>query len=422
MLRNSLRFRIVSAFCLFCIITGITYTSFVIMTMVSSEDELFNHRITLEINKFLDQYAQNPDAPLPNSAYIKGYFGKTELSERQLSMIKDQPDSVFENEDMDLHVGIVTLPDRDEKLYVFHDTSELEIHDYKMKQVIILMVISILFFLVLALIFSFSVFNKVIEPVIRLADIIRASNPEKRQTGFSKDFYNDETGFLARTLEQYLIEMDRAIQEEKRFASDVSHELRTPVTTVKGALAVIKRKSRTPGETIEKPLARIERAVKDMENLIETFLTLSRVKGYLPNREAVNLSEIIRDLVDQNRYLLNHKTVEVRISDPYDLTVTVSALFFKIVISNLIRNAFQYTRSGTITIFIKPDRIRISDTGIGFSLPELPTGDENLLQNPENHGFGIGLSIVHRLCDKAGWQLFVTSRRDIGTIVELVYH
>jgi signal transduction histidine kinase len=421
MLRNSLRFRIISAFCLFCIITGITYTGFVLITLVSSEDAVFNHRVSLEINDFLNRYETDRNALLPSSAYINGYIGTKRLSDQQKRVIENKPDSVFEYQKLDLHVGIASLPDTHEKLYVFYNTETLEIHENRMKKVIPLMGVSIVFFLGLAIIFSVSVSNKVLQPVIWLADIIRASDPLTSRTGFSKNFYHDEIGFLAQTLERYIAVMDQAIEEEKRFASDVSHELRTPVTTVKGALDVMKRKTDISESKILRPIARIDRAVKDMENLIETFLTLSRIKGYLPEKENFQVFPVIQDIIDQNRYILHNKNVDVKINGPNDLTIFASAVFYKIVVSNLIRNAFQYTQKGAIAIDIQPNCIYVKDTGSGFSFPNHSQLKDGFSENTGGQGFGIGLSIVKRLCDKAGWHLEVSRQKEGGTRVCLKY-
>ncbi len=415
MLRNSLRFRILLAFCIFCLITGTTYTGYVIMTLMGSEDAIFNHRVSLEINDYLARHALDPKTPLPSSAYIKGYIGTSGLSEKQLRLVAQRTDGVFEYEDLDLHIGIAALPGRTEKLFIFYNTENLEIHGSKLKTILPLMAVSILFFLILAIVFSLVVSGKVIQPVIRLADIIRASDPARARCGFSDAFYHDEIGFLAQTLEHYQARAGQAIEEEKRFASDVSHELRTPVTAIKGALDVIKRTSEGESDNILRPVARIDRSVRDMENLIETFLTLSRAQGQPLETESFVLLPVMHDIIDQNRYLLRNKEVEVTVNADPDLAITAPPLYFRIVASNLVRNAFQYTRSGTITIDLGKEQISVTDTGIGFS-SSVPA-DHNRSRDPAltSKGFGIGLSIVRRLCERAQWQLEISGHEGRGT-------
>ncbi|MCG8615761.1 MAG: HAMP domain-containing histidine kinase, partial [Desulfobacterales bacterium] len=223
-----------------------------------------------------------------------------------------------------------------------------------------------------------------------------------------------------RTLEQYLDRIDRTIQEEKRFSAEVSHELRTPVTAIKGALDVIHRRGAEQAGDMARPLARIDRAVLDMESLIETFLTLSRIRGHLPEKEIIEVRPFIQDIVGQNAYLLRKKSVMVDIRADDALTINQSPMVFKIAISNLIRNAFQYTRQGDIHIIADDSMIRVSDTGEGFSVDTgLSDNNYSPAVQTSSEGFGIGLSIVQRLCGRAGWQLNVTSKKGHGTCVDL---
>lgn len=419
MLRNSLRFRIISAFCLFCIISGTTYTAFVIFSLASSEDAVFNNRVALEIDDFLNRYSEDKNAALPNSAYIKGYIGKASLHEDLLILVKNKPDSVFEQQERDFHVGIAALPDTKEKLYIFYNTAKLEVHEEQMIKFGTAMLISIFFFLVLAILFSFFVADRVIQPVIQLADIIKTSNTSGTCNGFSNEFYHDEIGFLAQTLEQYLIQTEKTIKAEKRFASDVSHELRTPVTSIKGAVDVIQRNDPAILSIIKRPLGRIERAVKDMENLIETFLTLSRGKAHLPDEESFEVLPVIHEIIEQNRYLLNQKKVDIKIESENEVYITATKIYFKIIIGNLLRNAFQYIREGNITVGMDNYRITISDTGAGMLHTDASKQDLSPGICHPGHGIGIGLSIVQRLCDKVGWHLNIRSFENQGTTVSL---
>lgn len=392
--------------------------TFVILATVNSEDAVFNNRVSLEMEEFLGKYAQDRTANLPNSVYIKGFIGKAGLSEKQIEMVRNKPDGLHEYEDLDFHVGIASLPGQSEKLYLFYDTGKLEVHEERLLKAITLMIVFMLFFMVMAVALSYFVAGKAIKPVIALADIVRGSEPATPSTGFSKTFYHDEIGFLAQTLEQYLIRMGQTIQAEKRFASDVSHELRTPVTTIKGAAEVIRRSAKSIDTSIDRPLARIERAVKDMENLIETFLTLSRIREHLPDNETFAVYPVIHEIVEQNAYLLYNKSVEVSVDGQKDQTVSAPPVFFKVVISNLLRNAFQYTSNGEINVEIAEHRIQIKDTGTGMIRENSLTPSEKT-DDAVYQGYGIGLSIVQRLCDKAGWNLEIHNRPVGGTSVRL---
>ena len=65
----------------------------------------------------------------------------------------------------------------------------------------------------------------------------------------------------------------------------------------------------------------------------------------------------------------------------------------KIVVGNLIRNAFQYTHSGTIHIYFEENSIVIKN--INTQELDLPFQDS----------FGLGQDLTEKICKKLGWHL-----------------
>jgi signal transduction histidine kinase len=89
-----------------------------------------------------------------------------------------------------------------------------------------------------------------------------------------------------------------------------------------------------------------------------------------------------------------------------------------VMLGNLIRNTILYTDEGDIEIIIDDSEITISDSGPGIPPSKLkrifepfdrPDMDENVAD------YGIGLTIVKRLCDRFGWQINVASFADQGS-------
>ncbi len=94
---------------------------------------------------------------------------------------------------------------------------------------------------------------------------------------------------------------------------------------------------------------------------------------------------------------------------------------------NLIHNAIKHTsEGGYIVISVTQDDnqlvVNISDNGIGVQ----GDGRENLFKEfyqeesqveQFKDGFGLGLSIVRRIIEKHGGQVYITSVKNKGTIV-----
>jgi len=93
------------------------------------------------------------------------------------------------------------------------------------------------------------------------------------------------------------------------------------------------------------------------------------------------------------------------------------------VVSNLVRNACNYTDEGRVDVFVEHDRVRVHDTGIGMSPEALEKAFEPFYRaEPDRpQGTGLGLSIVRRLCDRFGWKVTLTSQPGKGTEATVIF-
>ena len=102
--------------------------------------------------------------------------------------------------------------------------------------------------------------------------------------------------------------------------------------------------------------------------------------------------------------------------------MTVSSRRERIVeiLDNLVSNAIKYNKqNGKIIVTLDARKLAVEDTGIGIAHDELPhifsrfyTVDKS---HGENVGFGLGLSIVRKICERSGWTLDVDSTPGEGT-------
>jgi signal transduction histidine kinase len=99
----------------------------------------------------------------------------------------------------------------------------------------------------------------------------------------------------------------------------------------------------------------------------------------------------------------------------------VPASLFQIALTNLIQNAVRYTSNGQITIYVRDDRLLVCDTGIGIDGSDLENITQPHVRGTGSDGFGLGLSIVSRLCDRFGWQFEIESEVDRGTTAQIIF-
>jgi len=95
----------------------------------------------------------------------------------------------------------------------------------------------------------------------------------------------------------------------------------------------------------------------------------------------------------------------------------------EIVVGNLVRNAINYTRQGSVEVTVTRYSVRVVDTGIGMSGEELDQAFEPFYRADESRGVtkghGLGLAIVKRLVHQFGWTISAHSTPDEGTGIEV---
>ena len=103
------------------------------------------------------------------------------------------------------------------------------------------------------------------------------------------------------------------MENEQRFLQHASHELRTPLSVISGNLELLDKlaERRRRCEAEREAFDRLNRAVTNMRQLTETLLWLSRASEKPPVAEPVELHALMHALVEENRYLLDAKPVEI---------------------------------------------------------------------------------------------------------------
>ena len=253
-----------------------------------------------------------------------------------------------------------------------------------------------------------------------LREQIKDLNPDHLPARFSQKHANNELGMLTRSVETTMNRINAFIQREKQFTRDASHELRTPLTIVKGAVEIMETQPELETNPLLKnPLKRISRSVRDMETTIETFLWLAREENGID--ELCLVAPVARKAIGDNQYLIENKDIQLHMDVRKDKSVRVKEEVLYIAVTNLIRNAFHFTSEGSVTVTIDDAHIGIVDTGMGIEADKLNSVTQSHIKGEKSQGFGLGLSIVSRLCKRFGWQLIIESQAGKGTCVRILW-
>jgi two-component system, OmpR family, sensor kinase len=208
------------------------------------------------------------------------------------------------------------------------------------------------------------------------------------------------------------------VQNLQNLSKETLHELNLPISTI---VANVQMLSRDLND--EKSLKRIERINGACEMLKERYNELDymiKMQSDEDVKESFFVDELVRERVaflskiyPQAKFNLTLEKLEI-LNDKKGLAK---------VIDNVIDNGVKYSsNSKNIDIAIRNGSLSIQDYGIGMDEVELlRIFDKYYQSNKEMKGFGIGLSMVKRHCDKNGTALNFKSSPNVGTTVTLKF-
>ena len=216
---------------------------------------------------------------------------------------------------------------------------------------------------------------------------------------------------------------ERRIERENErldeFASIVSHDLRNPLNVLSGYL-------RLADETgNDDYFERCERAIDEMERLIDDVLTLARQGDAVGPVEPVAIGELA-DRYDADEF----GSVEgagagsdgetgagdVDVAFEADGEVLADRGRLKRLLENLFRNSVEHGGAG-VTVGDLDDGFYVADDGPGISEERRDEAFESGYTTSDT-GTGFGLAIVERIAEAHGWEVTLTESESGGARFE----
>ena len=386
------------------------------------EENLVQNAILDEADYFWRHYQQDSNFQLPDTRNLTGYFDSAQLPAVMRDNLPDGPgfyDFTDAGEQLILHVS----RQQQQTLYLVFYRGQVDdlVLYYGLFPLLVVLII-----LYLALWFAYRFSHRSITPVARLAEQIN-------QVDFSDDHLsfglqdplfgrNEEIRILVDAISRLGDRLNAFIARERNFTRDASHEFRSPLTVINVAADMLLLDDKLSSDAA-RSINKIKRAVNDMENLTEVFLMLAREDSGALTRSEVDVNQVVRDQIERVEFLRDHRDVQINLHEHGRLRVFSSETVIAVLLGNLVRNALLYTDCGHVNIDIDEQQLVVSDGGPGISSADIGkifrpfhrVGADNA------SGYGIGLTIVKRLCDRFGWQIDVTSETSEGASFRLIF-
>lgn len=203
------------------------------------------------------------------------------------------------------------------------------------------------------------------------------------------------------------------------FSKETLHELNLPISTILTNVAMLRKT-----HTDEKSLKRLERVELAAQMLQDRYNELDYLIKKQMEREAVERVEIATIIQERVNFLQGlYPHVQWHL-DLEPLWSTLDPIGLRKVIDNLIDNGVKYSpTSPKIMLTLKNNVLRICDEGIGMDEITLMKVYERYYQNDSAmSGFGIGLHLVKRYCDRYAIALQIHSAPSQGTCIALEFN
>lgn len=204
----------------------------------------------------------------------------------------------------------------------------------------------------------------------------------------------------------------------QNLSKETLHELNLPISTIKTNTQMLSKNLHD-----NKSIKRIERINNACDMLQDRYNELDYMIK-MQSREDVKEEFFVDELVQERVSFLSkiYPTFEFN-TNLETLQILNDRKGLTKVIDNIIDNGVKYSKdSKIIDIKLHDNSLFIQDYGIGMDEAELLKIFDNYYQSNNNmKGFGIGLSMVKRHCDKNDTILRFKSSPDNGTRVELKF-
>jgi len=262
-----------------------------------------------------------------------------------------------------------------------------------------------------------------------IAILVDAFNTMLAQIGERDAALNRVRDELEIRVEERTAELKTANQELEAFSYTVAHDLRSPLDAIHSIAYLLKQASPNVDEPdIPLLLAQLTASTAKMGSLIDDLLNFARASTVTLKLVPLDLTAIVDEIATQLKLSDPSRQIEFNVAATPE--AQVDAGLIRIVLDNLVRNAWKYTshhqkaciefgavqstaegrHPGKIVYFVRDD-------GAGFD-PELV---EKLFQpfqrlhsQSEFPGTGIGLATVQRILARQGGSIWAEGSIDKG--------
>ena len=216
--------------------------------------------------------------------------------------------------------------------------------------------------------------------------------------------------------------IQRLLSIQREMIRAVSHELRTPVARIRFGVQIIDDMA-GDDDFVAKQLSGMDSDIQELDELIDEILTYARLEegGPLLDFQLNNMEELVQQIIYEARPP-EHVTVEYGGAIGGQLEAEVEFRYMHRALQNLVGNACRYANSKvSVSYSVGADTCRLDVADDGPGIPEedwtrvfTPFARLDDSRTRSSGGYGLGLSIVHRIAFWHGGRAMVSRDEALG--------
>lgn len=222
---------------------------------------------------------------------------------------------------------------------------------------------------------------------------------------------------------------EAASNSKSTFLANMSHELRTPLVGILGYSDLMRSMLDDP--ELKEMAEGINRTGKRLLSTLSLILDLARLESNLVevNADPIDIIQEIKETCTSFKGTLSNKKLGFEINVHAEtFMIDMDSSMFRVILENLINNAFKFTSKGEIKIITSIENdsfnssfvLKVQDSGIGISKSQIPMIFKEFKQlsggfTKDFQGSGLGLAITKKYIELLGGKIEVESELGKGT-------
>ena len=234
-----------------------------------------------------------------------------------------------------------------------------------------------------------------------------------------KTLAEEDLTAMVKKLKRLLDESETARRDDAKESMDYYttwvHQIKTPISTMKMML------EGEDGEESRSLLSELFR-IEQYAEMALSYIRLGDDSSDYVFKEY-DLDGIIRDAVRKYAPQFIRKKIGLNYGGT-DVKVLTDEKWLRFVIEQVLSNSIKYTREGSVTITVTPEKVlKIADTGIGIAPEDVPRIFEKGFTGYNGRSYkkstGLGLYLCKTACSRLSHKISAESEPGKGTVISI---